>query len=144
GGFGSLSPGRQARSMASLVYAGLLHPQPLNFKDEGDKSIQNPYLSTITWGPVVNMSQSPGSNEPAAAMHPTNHLLALAAGNGLSVPRVNNTSNGGTSWASRDAPSCGTYQHGAVAWLASTFNSGNSAIFVGLCNVSGAGQLAII
>src|SRR5438477_352918 len=30
---------------------------------------------------------------------------------------------------------------GVVVWLASSFNGGNSAIAVGLCNVGGAGQL---
>src|SRR5438128_2526601 len=53
-GFNSLSVGQQARSMSSLVNGGLVHPQPVNAKDEGDKSIQNPQLSTIVWGAPAN------------------------------------------------------------------------------------------
>src|SRR5437764_10933833 len=37
-GFNSLSVGQQARSMSSLVNAGLVHPQPVNAKNEGDQS----------------------------------------------------------------------------------------------------------
>src|SRR5207302_3138854 len=61
-GFDRLSPGQQARSMSSLVNAGLVHPQPVNANNEGDKSIVNPRLSTIVWGLAANMSQSTGSN----------------------------------------------------------------------------------
>src|SRR3954462_304766 len=80
-GVDHLSPGQKARSMSSLVRAGLVHPQPLNIKDQGDGSISNVRLSTINWGTAINMSQSNGSNEPAAAMHPINPLLALSGGN---------------------------------------------------------------
>src|SRR4051794_27331811 len=59
-GFSNLSPGQQARSMSSLVNSGLVHPQPVGAKDEGDKSIVNPHLSTITWGAPANMSQATG------------------------------------------------------------------------------------
>ena len=46
-------------------------------KDQGGKSIaklKRP-LTTIIWGPAANMSNSIGSNEPAAAMHPTGPWL---------------------------------------------------------------------
>src|SRR5438552_18669729 len=142
-GFTSLSVGQQARSMSSLVNGGLVHPQPVNAKDEGDKSIQNPQLSTIVWGAPANMSQSTGSNEPAAAIHPTNPLLALGGGNASSGARIHNTATGGVTWTSRAFPNCSTYGDGVVAWLASTFNGGDSAIGVSLCNVGGAGQMRL-
>src|SRR5438309_345205 len=51
-GFNTLTPGQQARSMSSLVSAGLVHPQALNLKDQGGKSISNLKLplTTIIWG----------------------------------------------------------------------------------------------
>ena len=85
-GFDALPLALKARSYSSLVNAGLVHPSAQGSGSMGaaPAPMSVPALN-ITWGAAVNISGSPGgtygANEPAAAMHPLNPLLALAGGN---------------------------------------------------------------
>ncbi len=107
-------------------------------------------LSTITWGPAVNMSNyagyQDGSNEPAAAMHPTNPLLALSGGNYADNPhttRIESTSNAGTSWSRVQAPGCTSKGDGVPTWLADIPSFVPAALFASLCSTPAGGTVTL-
>ena len=106
---------------------------------------RNTRSGTVVWGPPTNMSLHPGANEPAAAMHPVNPLLALSAGNdsdGNGV-QVNNTSDGGLSWHQWTLASTSGSADGAVTWLPATVNNGLSALAAYLIPFGQGSQLAL-
>lgn len=67
-------------------------------------------------------------------MHPTNQLLALAGGN-TTFPnyhtRIENTTDGGSTWIGRDVP-VPDFADGVPVWQAGNINNGNTALFVSL------------
>src|SRR5438046_1241393 len=77
-GYDALPKGLKALSMSTLVNMGLVHPPPRSGGPvKASEPAHNAPLSSINWGAAINMSQktvTPGPNEPAAAMHPYNHL----------------------------------------------------------------------
>src|SRR4029079_15488365 len=76
-GYDQLPLGQQARSMSSLVSAGLAHPQPIT---PIGKAIPRHYPHPnvpIVWGPERCTSCPTDGNEPAASMHPTDPLFAF-------------------------------------------------------------------
>jgi hypothetical protein len=75
------------------------------------------------------MSNTPGSLEPAAAMHPTNPLLALSGGNSSPSATINNTTDGGMTWQHRPDPHPGSGGDPGVLWLTA---DPNSALFMNL------------
>ncbi len=136
-GFDSLPPGSQARSMSSLVKAGLVHPyQKVSNTVERQPPYRDLPLSTINWGSPINISAessgNPGSNEPGVAMHPINPLFALVGGNSstpASQPvRIENSSDGGLTWTRRVAPNQYPAADGVPGWLP----NGNTALFTSL------------
>src|SRR4051795_371420 len=149
-GFDALPAGMKGLAYSTLVNKGLVHPSTdLGFRPP---AVQPSHPSSvpslnITWGAIQNVSGNPGggfgANEPAASMHPTNPLLALAGGNTYAPSPVHanieNTLDLGTTWTRRASPNCSTDGDGVPHWLPSNINGGNSAINVSLCaSASGA------
>lgn len=144
-GYDELPLGLQGLSMSSLVMLGLVHPpQAKAGSVEGLPPYQNPPLSAINWQDPVNISDYRGnmgnSNEPAAAMHPTNPFLALSGGNYIdpistnNYVRIENSTDGGATWMRRIAPvSCSPSADGVPVWLAGGINRGSTALYSSLC-----------
>ncbi len=144
-GYDQLPVGRKALSMSSLVNLGYVHPptgpiltasiQPI----AGAPALADP--PPVTWGPATDMSHRTtsnfGANEPAAAMHPTNDLLALSGGNSYEPSpthsQINNTGNGGSTWSNTAAPNCASDGDGVQTWLSANVNGGMSALNASIC-----------
>ncbi len=144
-GYDQLPVGRKALSMSSLVNLGYVHPptgpiltasiQPIG----GAPALADP--PPVTWGPATDMSHRTtsnfGANEPAAAMHPTNDLLALSGGNSYEPSpthsQINNTGNGGSTWSNTAAPNCASDGDGVQTWLSANVNGGMSALNASIC-----------
>ncbi len=138
-GWGTVPPGARGLSMSTLVMLGLVHPPVVPIGAvQGLHPLHSVPFSVINWGPAMNISHQSvnpgGSNEPAAAMHPNNPLLAIVGGNtSYPLPRhtnIENTNNGGaTQWSSRQAHNCSSAGDGVPVWL----SDGNTALFTSLC-----------
>ncbi len=97
--------------------------------------------SNISWGQPVNTSNTTGAdgaNEPSAAMHPTNPLLALSGGNTtMAATQAERSGNGGNSWSNSGLFLCPNpadeNQDGVMTWLAGNVNNGHSALFSYIC-----------
>ncbi|HUS16975.1 MAG TPA: S-layer homology domain-containing protein [Chloroflexia bacterium] len=139
-GLERLPPGVRARSMSSLVAAGLVSAGPPIVPGRPAPASPRSGGSTLLWGPAANMSQTLGANEPAAAMHPLDPALLLSGGNGTVI---NNSSDSGLTWAHRPSPACATYGDGVPAWLPLSVNGGHSALYASLCNRFKTGQFAL-
>jgi hypothetical protein len=137
-GYDALPRWLQGISMSSLVQLGLVNPQPLGSVPPEVYSIyQNP-TGPIVWGPPHNMSNFRGSNEPGAALHPTNSMFAISGGNRPSNGTIiNNTTDGGDTWQHRNTFYGDSVGDGAPAWLAANVNEGRSALYSDLTSPTG-------
>ena len=96
----------------------------------------------ILWGPAVNLSGSPGggfgANEPAAALHPLNTLLALAGGNTYAPApihtNVERTTDQGLTWSRQPAANCSDSGDGVPVWLNPTTFGGLGALNISICS----------
>ncbi len=123
-GFDRLPIGLKGLSSSTLVNMGRIRYAPANTAPSDGGRWANPFspLLTIVWGAPTPTSGSAG--EPAAGMHPTDPNRALVSGNFS----LDNTTNGGTTWQTRNPPNaCGS---GDVVntWLGPSFSSGNEAL----------------
>jgi hypothetical protein len=111
-GFDQLPPGKQALSYSTIVHAGWAHPQVGPSKPgPSAPGLTVPNLNII-WGAATQASTA-NAGEPATGMHPTNPLYALVSGN----VTIDNTTNGGTTWQSRNPPNASGYGDVVNAWL---------------------------
>ncbi|MFL5732824.1 MAG: sialidase family protein, partial [Chloroflexia bacterium] len=114
-GFDRLAPGQQGLSYSTLVHMGRVRPPAANPAPSGpNPDWRNPLvpLLTMNWGPDANTS-SVSAGEPAVGMHPANFLYALVSGN----VTIDNTSDGGNTWAHRNPPNASGYGDVVNAWL---------------------------
>jgi hypothetical protein len=122
-GFDALPTGLKGISYSTLTNLGLVHPAPPS-KPAGDSGWKNPFspLVNVVWGAAIATSGSAG--EPAAGMHPSDPNKALVSGNFS----LDNTTNGGTSWQTRNPPNaCGSGDVVNV-WLGPSTAGGNGAL----------------
>ena len=142
-GFDQLPARDRALSYSTLVNTGKVHPSaPLSAPPVEQVPFKvQPHLN-IAWGTAVNISGSPGgafgANEPAAAMHPSLPLLALAGGNtyapGAIHANVETTSDQGATWLRAPSTNCSSSGDGVPVWLGPAFNAGQAAIYMALCS----------
>ncbi len=123
-GFDRLPIGLKGLSSSTLVNMGRIRYAPANTAPSDGGRWANPFspLLNIVWGAPTPTSGSAG--EPAAGMHPTDPSKALVSGNFS----MDNTTNGGATWQTRNPPNaCGS---GDVVntWLGPSFSSGNEAL----------------
>src|SRR4051794_5911870 len=118
-GFDRLTTGQQGLSYSTLAHMGRVHPPGPTLAsnpsgNNSDPSWRNLFvpLLSITWGADHNTSVV-GAGEPAAGMHPTNFLNALVSGN----VTIDNTTDGGNTWAHRNPPNASGYGDVVNTWL---------------------------
>lgn len=127
-GYAQLPDRLKGFSYSTLVMSGLVHPPFMKGGPVTGLQLYRGLMpNNLYWSDPVNISNENrgdgGSTEPATAMHPSNPWLALSAGN-TNYPnfhtRIENTSNGGSTWLGRDSPN-NSYGDGVITWLGPVF-----------------------
>lgn len=122
-GFDALPFGLKGISYSTLAHMGRVHYNPPWSPKDGTGTKPFSPLLNIVWG-VEHNTSTVGAGEPAAGMHPTNPNYALVSGN----VTIDNTTDGGATWAERAPPNAAGYGDVVNAWLGPSFNSGLGAI----------------
>ena len=122
--FDRLPAGLKGLSYSTLVNGGWVHVTGTAPAPGGAWRAPWAPLLNIVWG-TPHLTAS-GQGEPATGMHPTNFNYALVSGN----YSIDNTTDGGNTWAHRNPPNASGYGDVVNGWLQGA--NGGTALEVAL------------